>query len=71
MYSFLRGEMIKAGITVLSLSKKIGVSEKTLRNKLKGNTDFTWLEALNIRNIVNPQMEIEKLFTADSKEQEV
>lgn len=69
MYSFLRGEMIKAGITVLSLSEKIGVSEKTLRNKLKGETDFTWLEALNIRNIVNPQMEMEELFIADSKEQ--
>ena len=66
MYSFLRGEMIKAGISILALSGKIGVSEKTLRNKLKGETDFTWPEATAIRDIVNPEMGMEELFKADT-----
>lgn len=65
MYSFLRGEMIKAGISILSLSEKIGVAEKTLRNKLKGETDFTWPEAVAIRNIVRPEMGMEELFKTD------
>ena len=69
MYSFLRGEMFRSGISILSLSKEIGVSEKTLRNKLNGNTDFTWPEAKAIRKIVSPNMSMEELFrTEDSKE---
>lgn len=67
MYSFLRGEMIRADITIASLATKIGVSEKTMRNKLNGETDFTWNEALRIRKIVNPQMEMETLFRTDEE----
>ena len=65
MYSFLRGEMFKSGISIVSLSKEIGVSEKTLRNKIKGETDFTWPEAKTIRKIVNPNMSMEELFKTD------
>lgn len=65
MYSFLRGEMIKANITITSLAQKIGVTEKTMRNKINGDTDFTWTEALKVRDIVNPSLKMEKLFQAD------
>lgn len=68
MYSFLRGEMIRAGISILALSEIIGVSEKTLRNKLKGETDFTWPEATAIRKIVNPSLSMEDLFRTDGGE---
>lgn len=67
MYSFLRGEMFRTGISVSSLSKRIGVSEKTLRNKLKGETDFTWPEAKVIRKIVSPGMSMEELFKSDNE----
>lgn len=67
MYSFLRGEMFKARVSILALSREIGVSEKTLRNKLKGNTDFTWPEAKAIRKIVSPGMPMEDLFRADEE----
>lgn len=70
MYSFLRGEMFKAGIGITLLAKKIGVSEKTIRNKLNGETDFTWTEALAIRKIVNPEMAIETLFRTDAEDKE-
>ena len=56
MYPNLRLEMIKANISIASLAGRIGVSEKTLRNKIKGETDFKWKEALTVRRIVNPQM---------------
>lgn len=65
MYSFLRGEMIKANITITSLAQKIGVTEKTMRNKINGDTDFTWTEALKVRDIVNPSLKMEKLFQTD------
>lgn len=42
--------------------------DKTMRNKLNGETDFTWNEALKVRNIVNPAMEMETMFQTDEKE---
>lgn len=39
-----------------------------MRNKLNGETDFTWNEALKVRNIVNPAMEMETMFQTDEKE---
>lgn len=68
MYRVLKGEMVKAGMSVSSLALKIGVTDKTLRNKLNEETDFTWPEAQAIRRIVNPKMKIEELFKTDSEE---
>lgn len=65
MYRVLRGEMVKAGLSVAKLAEKIGVAEKTLRNKLNGETDFTFPEAKTIRNQVNPKMSLEELFKRD------
>lgn len=62
MYRVLRAEMMKAGISVAVLADRIGVSEKTLRNKLNGTTDFTWPEALTIKRIINPKGSMEELF---------
>lgn len=67
MYSFLRGEMFRAKIPISLLSKEIGVSEKTLRNKLNGATDFTWPEAKAIRKIVSPNLSMEELFRSDEE----
>lgn len=66
-YSFLRGEMYKSRISIKALAKQIGVSEKTLRNKIEGATDFTWPEALTVRRIVNPHISMEELFKRDSE----
>ena len=57
--------MVKSNIPVYKLAQEIGVAEKTLRNKLNGETDFTWKEALKVRKIVNPEMELEELFQTE------
>ena len=69
MYSFLRGEMLRNHISIVGLAKQIGITEKTLRNKLGGETDFTWSEAQAIRKIVNPEMSMERLFISDAEKQ--
>lgn len=66
MYSVLRVEMYRAGITIKSLAERIGVSEKTMRNKISGDTPFTWPEALAVKKIVNPKMDMETLFAVDT-----
>ena len=65
MYSFLRGEMFRAGITVSGLAAQIGISEKSMRNKINGDTEFTWPEALAVRRIVSPDKTMEELFASD------
>lgn len=65
MYRELLGEMFKKGLNKNDLAKEIGVAEKTLRNKLKGKTDFTWSEVKKIRDIVAPNYTIEELFEKD------
>lgn len=62
MYRELLGEIVKKGLTKKELAKGIGISEKTLFNKLNGNSDFTWSEVKEIRNIVAPDIPLEKLF---------
>lgn len=69
MYSFLRGEMYRRNITIKALSEQIGISEKSLRNKLNGDTDFTWSEAQAIRNIIDSGASVESLFKKDCESQ--
>lgn len=62
MFRTLRGEMVKADLSVSQLASKVNISEKSLRNKLNGVTEFTWNEVLEIRKIVSPNMQLEDLF---------
>lgn len=64
MFRVLRGEMIKADLTIVRLAEELGMSEKSLRNKLNGTTEFSWNEVLKIRKIVAPTMSLEELFKA-------
>lgn len=67
MYRFLKGEIVKSGYTMKRLANELGMSEKTLRNKVNGVTDFTWPEALAIRKLINPEANIEELFLKEEK----
>ena len=62
MYRILRAEMVKTDISVKELAMKIDITERSLRNKINGVTDFTLTEALKIRPIVSPNMSLEDLF---------
>ena len=41
----LKAEMQRNGLTVRDIMATIGCSEKTARNKINGETDFTYPEA--------------------------
>lgn len=66
MYRVLKGEMVKCGISVPQLAKEIGISEKTLRNKISGRTEFLFSEVLSIHKIVAPDLSMDVLFKKDS-----
>ena len=63
--------MVKKGLTISRLAEKIGVSEKTLRNKIHGDTDFTWPEVRTIHRLVNPNMSKDELFSKEEKQTHV
>lgn len=65
MFRVLRGEMVKINLTIAQLAVMINVTEKTLRNKINGETEFTWSEVCKIHKIVNPDMPKEELFRKD------
>lgn len=65
MYRILRAEMVKANISVKELAIKIGITERSLRNKINGKTEFLWSETLKIRKIVSPDMDLEDLFKSE------
>lgn len=58
----LTGEIAKKGIKKSAIAKMLGISDKTLWNKLYGKTPFTILEALTIKREFFPLISIEELF---------
>lgn len=67
MYSALRAEMYREKKTIVALAADLGISEKSLRNKLNGETSFTWPEARAIYKLLNPDKSIEEVFKRDDE----
>lgn len=60
--AYLEYRMKQEGVSRTALQVLLEVSEKTIRNKLSGETDFTWSEAKKIRNTFFPKDDFVKLF---------
>lgn len=67
MHRILRAEMVKKNKTIFQLAFEIGVSEKTLRNKINGDTDFTLPEAQAIRRILDSELTLDELFETEDR----
>lgn len=62
MYQNLKTELSRKGISQVALANVLGLSEKTMQNKLKGRTDFSFPEAMIIRQNLLPEFTLEYLF---------
>lgn len=62
MHRILKAEMVRADITIKQLAMKIGITERSLRNKINGVTEFTLSESIKIKNILSIEMSLEELF---------
>ena len=67
MHRVLKAEMVKKSMTISQLALKIGVAEKTLRNKINGDTDFTLPEAQAIRRIIESDLTLDELFATEGE----
>jgi plasmid maintenance system antidote protein VapI len=61
MYPNLEMEMMRKSITHKALARIIGVSDKTMQNKMHGETAFTLPEALAILELF-PEFKLSYLF---------
>lgn len=62
MHRILKAEMVRSNISIKELAMKIGITERSMRNKINGITDFTITEAFKIRLIVSQGMPLDELF---------
>lgn len=67
MYYRLRNEIDRRGYTIEKFAALANMSEKSLRNKLNGVTDFSWSEVLLIRNLLDSDLLLEELFKREDK----
>lgn len=62
MLNNLRAEMKRNGLNSVKLAAAIGKSEKAVRDKIAGRTNFNVFEAMSIRDKFFPNMTLEYLF---------
>ena len=62
MLENLRVEMIRRGISNLDIQTVLSCSSKTVTNKLSAETDFSFPEALSVRDALFPGLPLEYLF---------
>ena len=67
MYYRLKIEISRRGYTIEKFASMLSISEKSLRNKINGTTEFTLSEVLAIRDLIDPDMLLEELFKKESK----
>lgn len=62
MYPNLKAEMARKGITAKQLAEMIGVTQSTFSLKMRGEYDFTFAEAVKIKDILGVDIPLEVLF---------
>lgn len=60
--SNLSAEMVRFGVTIVDIQNLLGCTDKTVRNKMNGTTEFSVREALTVRDTFFPGLRLEYLF---------
>lgn len=62
MLIHLKKALDDKGITIRAFAKVLGVNERTIQNKIKGKTPFTYPEAALSKKELFPEYDLEYLF---------
>lgn len=63
----LLAEMARCRVSIKDIQYCLGCSEKTVRNKISEETDFTFPEVIKIRNTFFKGMTLEYLFSTEKQ----
>lgn len=55
-------------ITMRAVAQLLGVTEKTIQNKIQGDTDFSFPEAMKIKRELLPEYDYDYLFARDDQQ---
>ena len=66
-YPILMAEIAKRGIKKSVISARLGISGRSLYNKMAGTVAFTWPEVCQIRDTFFPDMGKDDLFQTASE----
>lgn len=66
MAIYIKGELVKKGISQTDVAKELGIHPNTLSNKLEGFTSFTIDEAFQIKEKFLPDVDL-KCFSKSDK----
>lgn len=61
----LQAEIARVKVPQAEIAKAISVSDRTVRKKITGETNFTFSEARKIRDTFFPNLELDYLFKED------
>lgn len=61
----LKNALDTKGITIRAYAKVLGVDERTVQNKIKEKTPFTYPEAIATKKELFPEYDLEYLFKSD------
>lgn len=67
MKSNLKAEMARHGVRNVDVEKKLGCSAGSVINKLRGTSEFSVREALEIQKTFFPALDIAYLFADDNE----
>ena len=67
MYSNLKAELTRKGVTVKTVAQIWGVHENTAHNKINGASPITIEEAFKIKAELFPDLEFTYLFAKEQK----
>lgn len=68
MFANLRTALFQKGISIKQYAEFLGVGEKTVQNKMKGTTDFTYPEFKKTCNLLLPEYNADYLFKENSSD---
>lgn len=66
MYPNVKAEMARKNVTIEMLAKHLKKNKGTICAKLNGKSEFSILEAEQIRDYLNPALTIDQLFLTRS-----
>lgn len=70
MFKNLRKALSDKRITMKSYAEFLGVTEKTLQNKMNGITEFTYAEVEKTTKFLLPEYRLDYLFERAAEEEE-
>lgn len=66
MFNNLKAEFVRIGIQPhIGIANALECSERVARNRLGGNTDFSVMEAVKIKEKYFPDLSVDYLFSND------